>query len=317
MYKIGDYSVSHATLNKFIERFVPDRSVYYFDDEQILRSLLERGLIVYAPKELLISFPTFSLDYGSIYNIWGLSLSDTSFVARLNADELSMLNLDCQSALLEFQVKCGRGHVYDEHWFDDFDPPNKNLVTLDANYFYLLTWEDWQQYSEEERKRWILKWLNLRNQNTRVAHVRVEHVEAGKGVPYNLVREYAGTLAQQSGPNCFAAAIAMAVGGEQCHTLISQWLHQGPFFRLLEAQGYSKVTTMHDRDFSSVEPADVLVWVTENKIARHAVYAVTRDLVFEKHAQGWESPWRVLRIQDVWYNEYLDSGGSISIYRRT
>jgi len=97
MYKIGDYSVSHATLNKFIERFVPDRSVYYFDDEQILRSLLERGLIVYAPKELLISFPTFSLDYGSIYNIWGLSLSDTSFVARLNADELSMLNLDCQA----------------------------------------------------------------------------------------------------------------------------------------------------------------------------------------------------------------------------
>jgi hypothetical protein len=316
MYKIGHYSLNDATLNKFIERFVPDRSVYYFDDDQILRSLLKRGITVYTPKELLRSFPTFSLDYGSIYHIWDLSLSDTAFVARLNADEFSMLNLDFQRALLDYQVKCGRGHVYDERWFNDFDPPNSNVVTVDANWFYLLTLEDWQQYSEEERKRWIVKWLKNWNENTGVETVLDEPVEVSKGVPYSLVKEYAGTFAPQSGPNCFAAAIAMAVGGEQCHALISQWLHQEPFFRLLKAQGYLKVTTMHERDFSLVEPADVLVWVTENQMAGHAAYAVTRDLVFEKHAQGWESPWHVLRIQDVWYNEYLDSGGSISIYRR-
>ncbi|MCI0184808.1 hypothetical protein [Sulfoacidibacillus ferrooxidans] len=316
MYKSSHYSLNDATLNKFIERFVPDRGVYYFDDDQIFCSLLKRGITVYSPQELLRSFPTFSLDYGSIYHIWDLSLSDTAFVSRLNLEEFTTLNPVLQRTLLEYQVKCGRGHVYDEHWFSDFEQPNSNVVTVDSNRYYLLTLEDWQQFSVEDRKRWIIKWLKNWDENTRVETILDEHVEVSERVPYNLVKKYAGTYAEQSGPNCFAAAIAMVVGGEQCHTLISQWLHQEPFFRLLEAHVYSKVTMLHEMDFSLVEPADVLVWITENHVAGHAAYAVTGDLVFQKHGQGWESPWQILMINDVWYNEYLDAGGSISIYRR-
>lgn len=318
MYEIGHYSVDGATLDRFVEQFVPGRSVYYFDDEEILGSLLGEGITVYTPTELLRSFPTFSLDYGSIYHIWDLDLPDTVFVGRLNADELSTLKPALQRKLMEYQVQYGRGHVYHKDWFTDFEPRagTGNIIREDATWYYLLTFEDWRQYSAEVRRKWVLKWLKSWHKDTRFETVPEDHSGCER-VPYHLMMEYAGTFSAQSGPNCFAAAIAMVVDSEQSHTLISQWLHQEPFIRLLQAQGYVEITALRDLDFSLVEPADVLVWVTEDQMVGHAAYAVTGDLVFQKHGQGWESPWQILRTIDVWYNEYLNSGGSVSIYRRT
>lgn len=70
---------------------------------------------------------------------------------------------------------------------------------------------------------------------------------------------------------------------------------------------------MNDMTF---QPTDVLVWYTENGIAGHAGYAVSHELVFQKQAQGWDNPWQVLKIRDVWYNEYLKTGGHMTVFRR-
>lgn len=66
----------------------------------------------------------------------------------------------------------------------------------------------------------------------------------------------------------------------------------------------------------AIQPCDVLVWFTGDGIAGHAAFAVSDELVFQKQAQGWDNPWQVLRVSDVWYNEYLKTGGHIEIYRR-
>lgn len=142
-------------------------------------------------------------------------------------------------------------------------------------------------------------------------------------VPYALVNEYVGRFADQSGPNCFAAAIGMALGGTavasypQSRRLMAQWLHPGPFFRVLDAQGYRKATEIRTlAHASAVQPGDVLVWYASDGTAQHAAFAVSQDTVFQKEGQGWESPWQLVRWEDVWYNGVLKSGGYIALYHR-
>ncbi len=61
------------------------------------------------------------------------------------------------------------------------------------------------------RKEWVLKWLSDRRQGD--VRSMILGVEARyEHVPYPLITEYAGTFSAQSGPNCFAATIAMVVG---------------------------------------------------------------------------------------------------------
>jgi hypothetical protein len=143
-----------------------------------------------------------------------------------------------------------------------------------------------------------------------------------RGIPYSLIDEYAGIFPDKSGSNCFAAAAAMVIGDrtiqnlQQSHVLIQQWLHQEPFFRLLKGQGYSKfMECCLIRDLTLVQPPDVLIWYTQDGTARHAAFAMSNELVFQKNSQGWDSPWQVLKVTDIWYNDYLKTGGHISIYR--
>jgi len=323
MPAVFDYVISDTTLQQLIQRFVPAEDLYYFEDDQTLSALLEAGVAVYTQREFSESYPCFSLDYGDVYHMWGLSLPDPSWVTLLPAQQLSVFPPGRLERLLAYQVTCGRGHVYDGDWFAEWERPVSTTVTVDGRWFYLLTAADWEQYRPDVRKKWVLKWLRDRHKDDTGSMIHALE-ERHDRVPYPLITEYAGTFAAQSGPNCFAAAIAMAVGGAgiqnypQSRCLMAQWLHQEPFFRLLEAQEYAKVMDLRVMsEVSAVLPSDVLVWYTKDEVPAHAAFAVTDELVFQKNAQGWDSPWQVLKVGNVWYNGFLQSGGHIAIYRRT
>ncbi len=317
----GDCVMTDTTLQQLIQRFVPASDLYYFEDSQTLSALLQAGVAVYTRQEFSASYPCFSLDYGDVYHVGRLSLADSAWRTLLPAHQLSVLSPTLLEKLLAYQVRCGRGHVYDADWFLEGERPVNTTVTVDGRWFYLLTAADWAQYSMDVRKEWVLKWLSNRHQYDRSTVLDLE--PAHERVPYALITEYAGTFAAESGPNCFAATIAMVVGGSgphhypQSRCLMAQWLHPEPFFRLLRAQGYVKVTELRKiSEGSAVIPSDVLVWYTRDAGVVHAAFAVTHVLVFQKNAQGWDHPWQVLSLADVWYNECLPSGGHIDLYRR-
>lgn len=322
MPTVGDCVMTDTTLQKLIQRFVPATDLYYFEDDQTLGALLQEGVAVYTRQEFSASYPSFSLDYGDVYHVGRLSLPDSAWRTLLPAHQLSVLSSRLLENLLAYQVRCGRGHVYDADWFLETERPRTPTVTVDGRWFYLLTAEDWAQYSMDVRKEWVLKWLSDRRQDD-VRSTVLEIETAHERVPYPLITEYAGTFAAESGPNCFAATIAMVVGGRGSHhypqsrSLMAKWLHPEPFFRLLQAQGYVKVTDFWKiNEASAVRPSDVLVWYTRDARVVHAAFAVTDARVFQKNAQGWDHPWQVLSLGDVWYNECLSSGGYIALYRR-
>lgn len=322
LYVIGDAILIDTTLATLVKRFLPPCDLYYFEAEHIHRYLIEAGIPVYTREEFSRSFPRFSLDYGAVYHMFDLAIPEVPWVTLLHASEWRSISRELQAELMVSQIRCGRGSVYCADWFGNADRPANNTVTVDGRWFYGLTAGDWQAKGVAEQKLWVLKWLRKWHQDDGPA-VGGELNGGFERVPYGLIHEYAGRFADQSGPNCFAAAIGMVLGGTgvasypQSRRLMTQWLHQAPFFRLLDAQRYERVTEVRTiAHTSAVQPTDVLVWCTSDGTAQHAAFAVAPDTVFQKGGQGWESPWQLVRLEDVWYNESLQSGGYIALYRQ-
>ena len=320
-HTIFDCTVDDISLERLIARFVAPRSPYYFNDSDIMKKLLETGIAVYTRKEFAANFPTFSLDYGSLYNLWNMDFPELSVVVLLSKQQFLHLDARIRAHLLEHQVQCGRGHIYLRDWFSEFVESPKGLFTFEGREYYSLTSEDWWDFNDSSRKQWFLKWMKewRKEQATGVLDFPNDH----KTVPYPFIREYAGTFADTSGPNCFAAAIGTAVAAanpdhqSNGNVLIHQWMHPEPFFRLLQAIGYDKTLEVRNsNEFRHLLPADVLVWESKEGVAIHAAFAVSNDLMFQKQGQGWECPWQVLRLNDVGYSHCLDNDGIISIHRK-
>lgn len=321
MHKVHQSTITDAVLNRLIDRFVSDRDLYFFEDDSIIQSLLAMGIPIYTPSELARSFPTFSLEYGAIYGLWSMNLTEHVMAAFLQTEQLQSFDPDIQQRILEYQVKCQRGQLYLESWFDEDLPLTSLSVTVAGQRFYLLQSKDWWSFSADVQKRWILKWLReWHKRDEGSADVAIDGADVR--LPLELLNEFAGTFADRSGPNCFAAAAAMAVCRSsvqnlaQARDLIFSWLHQEPFFRLLKAHHYSEVSFYRGIDDQvRAEPGDVLVWYTSDQVARHAAFAVASDHVFQKHGQGFENPWQILKIEKVWYNTHLETGGHVALFR--
>ncbi|WDL98580.1 hypothetical protein [Alicyclobacillus sp. ALC3] len=319
MAYVFDCVITETTLDEISQSFVPVKDVYFFDDESMANSCLRHGLTVFSRQEFTSTFPLFSLHYGSVYHLWSMKLSQDVFVLVAKPSELVFLTDDLRQRLLARQIDYGRGHIYHAEWFDKLNLPKMVTPDVGGEWPYFLTWDDWWKLPLSTRRQWIVEWLRQWRQEDALG-VPFDHANAlYKSVPYELLKEYAGTFGSEGTANCFAAAIATVVGAsnpDQGRVLISEWLHPGPFFRLLHSQGYVKCAEYRDTGNLTFRPADVLVWYTGDGMAGHAGYAVSHDSVFQKQGQGWVNPWQVIKIEDVWYNKYLDSGGCIAVFRR-
>lgn len=300
--------------------FIPERDVYYFYDEDIAHACLQHGIAVYTRQEFASTFPMFALTYGAAYHVWTMKLPEDTYVLMAHPSAITSLPPDIRRALLVQQVRCGRGHIYGMEWLEKFGITKPSTIRIDNKSYYFLTWDDWWALSPEIRRQWVLDWLMEWRKEDAEGIGPIDVLGDHDGVPYKLLQGYAGTFGHASTANCFAAAIAMVVGEQSPHqgrVLIDEWLHQGPFFRLLLGQGYEKHSEYRNARDLLFQPCDVLVWYTGDGTAGHAAYAVSDDLVFQKQGQGWDNPWQILRIHDVWYNDYLKTGGYIEIFRRT
>jgi len=316
---IFDCRITESTLSRISHMFVPERDVYYFDDDSIANTCLHHGLTVYSREEFESTFPLFALNYGAAYNLWSMQLPKDVFILVVNPNELRGLTDDIRLRLLVQQIEIGRGHIYDMDWFEKLKLPHSSTVVINGKPYYFLTSDDWRKFTPDIRRQWMVEWLReSRKEDAEVIGV-VDFPHLHEAVPYELIKQYASTFGPESTANCFAAAIAMAVAirnPDQSRALILEWLHQAPFFRLLEGQGYIKHVEYYDTNNLVFQPTDVLVWYTGDGIAGHAGYAMSHELVFQKQGQGWYNPWQVLKISDVWYNEYLNNGGNIIVFRR-
>jgi hypothetical protein len=317
MQKILHCTIHDEELDAIAQVFVADENIYFLQDEGLLKPILRQGVVVFTRKEFRKIFPAFGLQYGAGYTLW--KVPEDTFVAVGRQQEFLNLDKDLLQLLYKQQLELGRGHVYTHEWFDLFEHTPESVIEHKGKRYYLLTSEDWRIFTMSTKRRWILRWLQLS---------REDSPQGIDGLPQelyqpNLLKEYVGRFATRSGPNCFAAALSMAVAmNAECsdvpRQLIQLWMHDGPFFRLLFAHGFDKAFECRTIEHMCLaEPGDVLVWRNGEEKPIHAAFKVSADVVFEKSGQYWFQPWQFTRIHDIWYNDILNEGGYVEVYRQS
>ncbi len=323
MYKIGTYTVTERQIQRWTRNFVPERAPYFFTNTTWLDYFLKQGILVYTKKEFFDMFTEFAVSYGFIYKVW--TVPENAHVIFVHSHELSPLTEPLREDILRAQVQLNRGQVYDPQWIMQMEGAAKRFqsrklcpILVDGKESIVLTHAVWSGLPENVKTNWLLRWLSEQ------VNPQGESVQLPPETPLpirsrEIVSHYASTFPDISGPNCFAATIAAAVGNpDMASTIIRQWLHAGPFFRLLAAHGYEKMRQLCLSDAgTAIQPHDVLVWETRDNDPIHAAYAVSDKLVFNKWGQFWHQPWQIVPLKEVFdYNDALSEGGRISVYRQ-
>jgi hypothetical protein len=319
--------ISEHQRDAWLTAFVPAHEPFFLQSDHLVNALLRSGAIIYTRAEFLESFPRFALDYGSIYHLWDIPRETSVWVADVT--QRQQIDAQLLQDVLQEQVRLHRGQIYDDAWY----PRIQTVATeygwdearwqqifqrLDDASTYILTHERWRALPQSVRGAWLLAWLEEQLVNDAVLPINPEQL-AIPAAHRPLVMRYAGYFADASGANCFAATLALATGNmERADSIIHLWLHQEPFLRALQAQGYAMVAeALNQYQRNVISPLDALLWLNQDGQLVHAAFCIAPDHVFNKMGQSWEQPWLVLRLDDVFgYNDVLTTGGKLLVYRK-
>lgn len=324
---IKDWVITDAQLTKWISSFLLEQEPFFLNDPQLVTLLHEHSMMVYSRREYIDSHPNFVLQSASVYNLW--EQSKECWVWASSSNLRAQLPQDLLERIFQEQARLNRGQVHDAEWMSwlerecSLSDASKRL--LDSHVFQtsgtrhmIMTYEIWQTLPREVREHTLLRWLASRlEQEPRSRDL--DEIPAIHPASLPLLRSYAGRFSDSSGANCFAAALAFCMENHvQAGEVIRLWLHQGPFFRMLDSIGYILCMQVQDESgLDSIEPSDVLVWRNHAGEGIHAAYCIAAGFVFNKMGQSWEQPWSVIDIKDILdYSEAISGGGKIVIYRK-
>lgn len=286
------------------------------------RALLPPGTLVLTEREFYENYAIAPLALRDSYNLYQVT-TGLAGVALLSAVELHSLAPDIRTAILRIQWAVKRGQIYDDQFvhgvladfpaqLDRFLP---QLFTTPDGPKLALTRELWQGLPAEAQRRWLTAYIAADEADCR--HNLLSEAEWSEITEQHgpSIRALAGTFADQSGPNCFACALA-AVTPSPDHALMiaGLWLHQAPFLRGLAERGLTPRPLPDAPDPAAVPPG-VLVWSNAAGLPQHACYALGGGLALNKQAQRWSAPRQLVRLRhllDSWHEDHL----TLSLYVR-
>ncbi len=255
----------------------------------VTKHLLDSWIGWFAPDEQPFLVDEWPFAVGEIRTEMPLELRDTfeiynSPVSRREVwlSELDFLSLPraARSDLVRQQVHRGRGQVPSVRMWGAIAGPTA-ATQVDGHRF---VW--WRHLLAPDPMRVLEPYL-------REGRLPSRHVDVGPRVWEDAARllprarELAGRFPEGSGPNCFG--MVMAAAG--VHGAEFAWMEREPFERWLVA---STEPGGHDD-----QPGTVLVWRAPDGAVEHAAVTLGAGFAFHKPSQGWMSPTKVLRVDEV------------------
>lgn|GEM_PF-2021660 len=328
MKKIRDWVITDAQLTKWISSFLLEQEPFFLEDPRLVTLLHEHSMMVYSRKEYIDSHPNFVLKSASVYNLW--EQPRECWIWASSSKLRSQLPQDLLERIYQEQQRLNRGQVFDAEWIGwlerHFSLPEACKRLLDTHVFQtagmrylILTYEIWQTLPIDVREQTLLRWLASRlEQEPRSWNL--DEIPDSHQASLPLLRSHAGHFSDSSGANCFAASLALCMENHvQAEEIIRLWLHQAPFFRMLDSIGYLPCMQVRDEEgLDNMQASDVLVWKNQAGEGIHAAFCIASSFVFNKMGQSWEQPWSVTDIKEILdYGEVISGGGKIVIYRKS
>lgn len=314
--------------------------MYLIEDQQMVDRLRQSGMLVYTRQEFRNAMGDCFLQYAGLYHLFIVSPD----LQILIAEEASWGAVEdrLRREVLQEQVRLNRGFIFDEAWLaelgDEFAEERERLLdrfgicpvvedravvaqddslckgSSAGKRVLVLTYEIWKSLGAAFQQKWFRKRLDeLLAEYPSVAVTEAFAWPEGVSLAKRkLIETYAGRIAERSGPNCFATALALAIGGPASPAILQQWMHEAPFLRTLESIGYVGI----GRD-ANLQTDDIVVWLNREGHHVHAAYVLTEELLFQKYGQNWFDPWAVVPYAEVAdYGGSVSTGGWIEVYRK-
>ncbi len=235
-------------------------------------------------------------------------------VALLAPVVMEQMSHSLRYELAQTQWQVGRGQLYSlpelvpilEGVLDDDALLARTIATADGA-LIALDATLWQSLDAARRTQLVAAFL--RREREPYSFLARQVLEDVALLPHRraLLYSLASGYVADSGPNCFATALAATADTwEEAETVAALWLHTGPFERWLAAAGYSCCPGASAADTLLTDA--VLVWRDADGDAQHACYVVGQGVCLNKNAQCWFAPRHLAATADVlalWADEPL------------
>lgn len=298
--------VSDALLDTWAERIVFEREPLLLTEEAC--GLLPAGTVILSAKEFSALGGWVSLDFHDSYDLYAMRRQGLQ-AALLTPAEFRSLPPSARTALMRLQAERGRGQIYGEAFVRELcqgrmpEAFKQDLFETDGGLMLALRHDAWRALSGEARRRWLAAFVPHGRQDCLSATLRDRLSPS--------VRALSGTFAPQSGPNCFATALAAVTDDPvQALSIAGLWLHPEPLLRGLDQRGF-KARPMHDHS----APGSVLLFADATGRVQHACFALGEGLALNKDSQAWYAPRQIQPLTTVLEN-WLEPGWSTTIYTR-
>ncbi|MFZ5824563.1 MAG: hypothetical protein ACOY94_09570 [Bacillota bacterium] len=304
-----------ATLASWERRLVFEREPVFVTPA--VRRWLPAGAVVLSAAELRENHALAPLDLWDSYGLYRTNRREAE-VAFLTPAELWELPEEGRQELMALQAERGRGQIYTEQWLHKVGVSRpggaRDRFEWAGSHRFALRHDAWWTLSPDERRRWLLHFVSEERNSCLSGELSPEEwrrIEERHGPQIRLL---AGTFAPESGPNCFATALAGATRSEATALSIAgHWLHPEPFLRGLAERGFELAPM--PADLSALPEGAVILFVDAEKRPQHAAYYLGEGLVLNKDAQGWFVPRQIRPVTEL-MAEWLTEPVRAHIYVR-
>ncbi len=281
---------------------------------EVDRPLVPIGAILFERAEIAADHSDLPLEARDAYALYRI-VPEATWATLLTDTLLDDLAPAARRALLRAQWRLGRGQIYDHATARDLCGSSVSAraalgawtFDTDEGEKVALQHRTWWTFPEDVRRRWLC-WFVAQRRDACVAGSLTEGQWATIDSRYRaVVRHLAGRFPLRSGPNCFSTTLAaLAPDSVRADAIARLWLHQAPFLRALETQGFRKISPIECA--AEYPPGTVLLWQDGAGMAQHACFVPGPGWALNKDDQGWFVPRQLVPLQHVvesWRDDYL------------
>jgi hypothetical protein len=316
-------NIPETTLEKWDDKYLPSYDLIYLEDDLIG---LPEDILVMPLNELKANPSLYTIDVTTTFSPWNLEDS-VKFVAVIPNDRFDSLGKDLEQRMLELQHDLCRDNLHEikelNRFIDELDESERNrcIVTLEQMTFYVKgeAWvafrrNHWQKLPWEFRKKILVEMAESYN-----GEGIQQRMDANAYAERAFIQSYVDQFPSESGPNCFATALAAITENRiSADWIIQQWIHSETFIMGIQQRGYEKINENTDWKQIDLKADDIIVWVNKERLPIHASAALSEVDVFNKDGQTMFNPWLIRNFHELagYWDETIQEGGLIYHYRK-
>ncbi|QFK72370.1 hypothetical protein F7984_14530 [Pradoshia sp. D12] len=270
----------------WIENFVPKKDLF-FVEEKDLDSLVEYLCeVLVVPGGEFFKHPSYKqIQLVNSYMYWNIS-SKAQFVIVAKPDWITNLPEQKKRDIVNIQYKMNRGLILPLSLFASASSiPQEYIVEENDKKFFVIQRSIWNRLSYQIKERAILAYAQQWDDWF--------GIDFPEQTPIHI-KKYANKFPMESGSNCLSATL-FAITEQDW--IIDEWVHPNTFLNGLERANFSLINDV-------IKKGDIITWVNQNGVIKHAAYHIDNNLFFNKNGQTFFNPWKITdlnKLNEEWY----------------